>query len=75
MTQRSMDMSMERLSTGRRINIAADDVTGVAITFRLTSEIRGTNQAIRNAMDGQAFIDTPEDAHNEIEKFYSVCGN
>jgi len=58
--------AMERLSTGQRINTAADDAGGVAIASRLTSEIRGTNQAIRNAMDGQAMIDTAEGAHNEI---------
>ena len=58
---------MERLSTGKRINSAADDAAGVAIASRLTSEIKGTNQAIRNAMDGQAMIDTAEGAHQEIE--------
>jgi flagellin len=62
-----MELSMERLSTGKRINSAADDAAGVAIASRLTSEIRGTNQAIRNAMDGQALIDTAEGAHSEIE--------
>ena len=46
---------------------AADDAAGVAIASRLTSEIRGTNQAIRNAMDGQAMLDTAEGAHQEIE--------
>jgi len=61
-----MELAMERLSTGLRINTAADDAAGVAIASRLTSEIRGTNQAIRNAMDGQAMIDTAEGAHNEI---------
>jgi flagellin len=64
---REMEMSMERLSTGKRINGAADDAAGVAIASRLTSEIRGTNQAIRNAMDGQALIDTAEGAHAEVE--------
>jgi len=64
---RDMETSMERLSTGKRINSAADDAAGVAIASRLTSEIRGTNQAIRNAMDGQALIDTAEGAHKEIE--------
>ena len=64
---REMETSMERLSTGKRINGAADDAAGVAIASRLTSEIRGTNQAIRNAMDGQALIDTAEGAHQEIE--------
>ncbi|XDZ64934.1 flagellin [Alphaproteobacteria bacterium LSUCC0684] len=63
---KSMETSMERLSTGKRINAAADDAAGVAIASRLTSEIRGTNQAIRNAMDAQALIDTAEGAHNEI---------
>ncbi len=64
---KEMEMSMERLSTGKRINSAADDAAGVAIASRLTAEIRGTNQAIRNAMDGQAMIDTAEGAHQEIE--------
>jgi len=64
---KDMELSMERLSTGKRINGAADDAAGVAIASRLTSEIRGTNQAIRNAMDGQALIDTAEGAHAEVE--------
>ncbi len=63
---KAMETSMNRLSTGLRINSAADDAAGVAIASRLTSEIRGTNQAIRNAMDGQAMIDTAEGAHLEI---------
>jgi flagellin len=62
-----METAMERLSTGLRINTASDDAAGVAIASRLTSEIRGTNQAIRNAMDGQALIDTAEGAHNEVQ--------
>jgi flagellin len=62
-----MELSMERLSSGKRINGASDDAAGVAIASRLTAEIRGTNQAIRNAMDGQALIDTAEGAHVEIE--------
>jgi len=64
---KDMELSMERLSTGKRINSAADDAAGVAIASRLTSEIKGTNMAIRNAMDGQAMIDTAEGAHQEIE--------
>ena len=64
---KEMETSMERLSTGKRINSASDDAAGVAIAARLSSEIRGTNQAIRNAMDGQALIDTAEGAHVEIE--------
>ena len=64
---KDMEISMERLSTGKRINGAADDAAGVAIASRLSSEIRGTNQAIRNAMDGQAMMDTAEGAHAEVE--------
>jgi len=64
---KEMEISMARLSTGQRINSASDDAAGVAIASRLTSEIRGTNQAIRNAMDAQALIDTAEGAHKEIE--------
>jgi len=64
---KEMEISMERLSTGKRINSASDDAAGVAIASRLTSEIRGTNQAIRNAMDAQALIDTAEGAHYEVE--------
>jgi flagellin len=64
---KDMELSMERLATGKRINSASDDAAGVAIASRLTSEIRGTNQAIRNAMDGQALIDTAEGAQKEVE--------
>lgn len=64
---KEMEVSMARLSTGQRINSAADDAAGVAIASRLTSEIRGTNQAVRNSMDAQALIDTAEGAHEEIE--------
>ena len=64
---KDMELSMERLATGKRINGASDDAAGVAIASRLTSEVKGTNQAIRNAMDGQALIDTAEGAHQEIE--------
>jgi len=64
---RDMETSMERLSTGKRINSAKDDAAGVAIASRLTSEIRGTNQAIRNAQDAQGLINTAEGAHKEIE--------
>jgi flagellin len=64
---RDMETSMERLSTGKRIKKAADDAAGVAIASRLTTEMRGTDQAIRNALDGQALIDTAEGAHKEVE--------
>ena len=64
---RDMETSMARLSTGKRINSASDDAAGVAISSRLSAEIRGTDQAIRNSLDGQALIDTAEGAHQEIE--------
>ena len=64
---RGMEISMARLSTGKRINSASDDAAGVAISSRLSVEIRGTDQAIRNSLDGQALIDTAEGAHKEVE--------
>ena len=64
---KQMETSMERLASGKRINGSSDDAAGVAIVSRLTAEIRGTNQAIRNAMDAQAMLDTAEGAHVEIE--------
>jgi len=64
---RDMETSMARLSTGKRINSASDDAAGVAISSRLSAEIRGTDQGIRNALDGSALIDTAEGAHKEIE--------
>ena len=64
---RDIETSMARLSTGKRINAARDDAAGVAIASRLAAEIRGTDQAIRNALDGQALIDSAEGGHKEIE--------
>ena len=64
---RDMETSMVRLSSGKRINSASDDAAGVAISSRLTAEIRGTNQAIRNALDAQSLIDTAEGAYIEVE--------
>jgi len=64
---RDLETSMARLSTGSRINSASDDAAGVAIASRLSSEVRGTDQAIRNALDGQALIDTAEGGHKEVE--------
>jgi len=63
---KSMETSMQRLSTGKRINSAADDAAGLQISQRLTAEIKGINQAIRNAADGQAMLATAEGATIEI---------
>jgi flagellin len=57
---------MERLASGLRINSAADDAAGVAIASRMEAQVRGLNQAIRNAADGQALADTAEGAMTEI---------
>ena len=66
-TTRSMETSMERLSSGKRINSASDDVAGVGVSSRMTSEIRGSNQSIRNALDAQALVHTADGAHKEID--------
>jgi len=66
-TNKDMSDTMARLSSGKRINSAADDAAGVAIASRLSSEIRGTNQAVRNALDAQGLINTAEGAHKEVE--------
>ena len=60
-----LDRSMEKLSTGKRINYARDDAAGQAITARLSAEITGLKVASRNAADGQAMIDTAEGALQE----------
>ena len=62
-----MEGAMTRISTGKRINSSADDPAGTASVSRLTAAIATTDKAIRNALDGQAFIDTSEGAHKEIE--------
>jgi flagellin len=64
---RDMETAMHRLSTGKRINAAADDAAGVAISSRLDSSVRGLKQSIRNALDAQALVDTAEGAMQEIE--------
>jgi len=63
---RSLSKAMEQLSTGKRINNAADDAAGLAISNKMTSQIRGLNQAVRNANDGISMIQTAEGATQEI---------
>lgn len=63
---RSMSKAMEQLSTGKRINSAADDAAGLAISEKMTSQIRGLNQAVRNANDAVSLIQTAEGALVEI---------
>jgi flagellin len=60
--QRVMDTAMERLSTGVRINSAADDAAGLAITSKMTSQINGLKQAVRNANDAVALVQVADGA-------------
>jgi flagellin len=64
--EQRLQVAMERLSTGRRINSAKDDAAGLAIASSMTSQIRGMNQAIRNANDGISFAQTSEGALSEV---------
>lgn len=62
----ALDQATERLSSGYRINSAKDDAAGLAIANRMTSQIRGLNQAVRNANDGVSMIQTAEGALQEV---------
>jgi flagellin len=64
--ERAMGQAMERLSTGARINSAADDAAGLAISSKMTSQIRGLDQAVRNANDAVSMIQTADGAAIEI---------
>lgn len=64
-TDSSMDKSLEKLSSGLRINRAADDAAGLAISEKMRGQISGLNQAVRNAQDGISLIQTAEGALNE----------
>lgn len=61
-SQSALQTSLQRLSSGLRINSAKDDAAGLAISERFTSQIRGLNQAVRNANDGISFAQTAEGA-------------
>ncbi len=63
---RSLATVMQQLSTGKRINNAVDDVAGLAISTRLTSQIKGLNQAVRNANDAISLIQTAEGSTEQI---------
>ena len=65
-SQRSIGKSMAQLSSGSRINIAADDAAGLAISERLKASIRSARQANRNANDGISMVQTAEGGLNEI---------
>ena len=65
-TNTQLGKSLEKLSSGFRINRAADDAVGLAKSESLRAEIRGSRQAIRNAQDGVSFVQTAEGALNEV---------
>lgn len=65
-SQSAQSTALERLSSGLRINSAKDDAAGLAISERMTSQVRGLNQATRNANDGISLAQTAEGALGEI---------
>ena len=62
----ALSTAMERLSTGKRINSAKDDAAGLAIASSMNAQVRGMNQAIRNANDGMAMAQTAEGSLSEL---------
>ncbi len=64
--ERAMGQAMERLSTGQRINSAADDAAGLAISSKMTSQVRGLDQAVRNGNDAISMIQTADGALIEV---------
>lgn len=65
-TERDISRSIEKLSSGLRINRAGDDASGLAVSERLRSQIRGLNQAQKNALDSISFIQTAEGSLQEV---------
>ncbi len=65
-SQSALSKSMQRLASGLRINSAKDDAAGLAISDRMTSQVRGLNQAVRNANDGISLAQTAEGALQEV---------
>jgi flagellin len=66
-TNNNLQKSMERLSSGFRINHAADDAAGLAISEKMQAQIGGLNQAVRNANDGASMIQTAEGALDQVQ--------
>ena len=73
---KSMETSMQRLSSGKRINSAIDDAAGLQISQRMEAEIRGFHQAARNAADAQSMLATMEGAiaeqHNILQRLREI---
>lgn len=68
--ERAMSQTMERLSTGQRINSASDDAAGLAISSKMTSQINGLNMAVKNANDGISMVQTADGAMIEITNMF-----
>lgn len=66
LTNSSLEKTLEKLSSGKRINKASDDVAGLAISQKMEAQIRGLKQASRNSLDGISLLQTAEGALNEI---------
>ena len=64
--ERAMTQTMERLATGSRVNSAADDAAGLAIDSKMTAQVRGLNQAVRNGNDAIAMLQTADGAMIEV---------
>lgn len=77
MTDKSMGSSLEKLSSGFRINRAADDAAGLAISEKMKAQINGLNQAIRNAQDGISLIQTAEggliEVHDMLQRMRTLA--
>src|SRR5207245_4341831 len=65
-TQNNLSRAIQKLSSGLRINSAADDAAGLAISERLRAQVRGNNQAVRNSQDGISLFQTAEGAMDEV---------
>jgi flagellin len=65
-SSRDLAVSMERLTSGKRINSAADDAAGLAVATKMTSQVMGTDQAVRNANDGISMAQTIDGAAEEM---------
>src|SRR5512146_1709502 len=74
-TNNSLTRAMERLSSGFRINRAADDAAGLAISQKMIAQIGGLNQAVRNANDGASMIQTAEGALDQVQTMMTRIRN
>jgi flagellin len=74
-TNNNLQRSMERLSSGFRINRAADDAAGLAISQKMQAQIGGLNQAVRNANDGVSMIQTAEGALDQVQTMMTRIRN